>query len=198
MDLGSTNGTILNGNRIAVRQEVMLHDGDKFTIGHHLFKFALLDQSKEKFLSGNLTQISLFDLIQIIENNRLTCVLSIRSQGNTGRLFFNAGQIVDCELNDVRGMDGFRKMATVEEGFFEVEKCDDLYPLTIQAPSNMNLVLDTLREIDEDRAGSITVETEEEDMSLGEITHKSSPEKPLNEAMMRTTKVQPLKPPVES
>ena len=41
-DLGSTNGTLLNGRAIVSSQ--LLSDGDKIKIGGHLLKFSLLDQ----------------------------------------------------------------------------------------------------------------------------------------------------------
>src|ERR1043165_2454230 len=40
-DLGSTNGTILNGNRI---EQAVLEDGDKFEIGDQLIRFEMLDE----------------------------------------------------------------------------------------------------------------------------------------------------------
>ncbi|MBX7219804.1 MAG: DUF4388 domain-containing protein [Blastocatellia bacterium] len=191
-DLGSTNGTILNGNLLTSLQDTLLKDNDQFTIGQHLFKFALLDQSKEKFLTGNLTQISLFDLVQIIENNRLTCTLTIRTQGLLGRICFNEGQIVDSEVENVRGLDAFRQLAALEEGFFEVEKSENGFVPNILASSNMNLVLDTLRELDEERAGYIP----EDDHSASEMvldaaeTTREQPDKATaNESIMQQTMV---------
>src|SRR5262249_49075616 len=46
-DLGSTNGTFLNGTAIAGQQ--LLQDGDKIKIGSHLIKFALLDEFETEF-----------------------------------------------------------------------------------------------------------------------------------------------------
>ncbi|MBX7219803.1 MAG: FHA domain-containing protein [Blastocatellia bacterium] len=166
-DLGSTNGTFLNGKRLDPNQEMLLSDGDTFDIGQHLFKFAILDHSNEKFMTGSLSQISLFDLIQVIENNRLTCILVIRSQTMVARLYLNDGLIVDCDLDikpeagkvidygveSLRGLDAFRKLATIQEGLFEVEKYEFHFPVNIQTSTNTNLVLDTLREIDEANAG---------------------------------------------
>jgi len=40
-DLGSTNGTLLNGNRI---EQAVLEDGDKFEIGDQLIRFEMLDE----------------------------------------------------------------------------------------------------------------------------------------------------------
>ncbi|HWP44802.1 MAG TPA: GGDEF domain-containing protein, partial [Blastocatellia bacterium] len=46
-DLGSTNGTFLNGARVSSQQ--LLQDGDKIKIGKHLMKFALLDEFEAEF-----------------------------------------------------------------------------------------------------------------------------------------------------
>ncbi len=46
-DLGSTNGTYLNGSRIKTEQ--LLQDGDKIKIGSYLMKFALLDEFEAEF-----------------------------------------------------------------------------------------------------------------------------------------------------
>src|SRR5258708_3629229 len=43
-DLGSTNGTLLNGVLLPDQDAKLIHDGDKIKIGRQLFKFALLDE----------------------------------------------------------------------------------------------------------------------------------------------------------
>lgn len=43
-DLGSTNGTLLNGTTLNGQEAQRLDDGDKIKIGRQLFKFALLDE----------------------------------------------------------------------------------------------------------------------------------------------------------
>ncbi|MCI0485157.1 MAG: GGDEF domain-containing protein [Blastocatellia bacterium] len=77
-DLGSTNGTFLNGARITSNQ--LLQDGDKIKIGNHLMKFAMLDEFEAEFqerlhqmtqrdeLTGLRSRRSLFaDLDQMIK-----------------------------------------------------------------------------------------------------------------------------------
>jgi two-component system, cell cycle response regulator len=46
-DLGSTNGTFLNGTKVTSQQ--LLEDGDKIKVGLHLMKFALLDEFEAEF-----------------------------------------------------------------------------------------------------------------------------------------------------
>lgn len=68
-DLGSTNGTLVNGEPIT---EVFLNDGDKIEIGEHLFRFDMQDEIDREFqqqihrllahdeLTGLLTSKSFF------------------------------------------------------------------------------------------------------------------------------------------
>lgn len=46
-DLGSTNGTFVNGQ--IVEDPYVLRDGDKIRVGRHVFKFALLDDDESEF-----------------------------------------------------------------------------------------------------------------------------------------------------
>src|SRR5580765_5718055 len=46
VDLGSTNGTILNGTRI---EKAFLEDGDKFEVGDQLIRFEMLDEIDREF-----------------------------------------------------------------------------------------------------------------------------------------------------
>src|SRR6185503_14351866 len=48
-------------------------------------------------LAGDLSVISVFDAIQAIENSRLTGALLLTHSTQTGKVFFNDGQIVGAE-----------------------------------------------------------------------------------------------------
>ncbi|MCS6884445.1 MAG: DUF4388 domain-containing protein [Acidobacteriota bacterium] len=104
-----------------------------------------------KVLAGDLSSISLFDVIQIIENSRLNCVLNIESDKSVGQIYFNSGQIADARIEDLCGNAAFRQFCQLEGGRFEVERSFVEFKQTITAPNNTNLILDMLREIDEER-----------------------------------------------
>ena len=44
IDVGSTNGTLLNSVRVAPNQKMMLQDGDEITFGQSSFKFEVIEQ----------------------------------------------------------------------------------------------------------------------------------------------------------
>jgi len=106
-------------------------------------------ERKHFTLAGDLTAISVFDAIQVIENARLNGVLTLTEPKRQGQVKFNDGRIVDaaCE-GDVADM-GFQKVVEITSGTFEFQKTDDQFPIRIQAVSNTNLILDTLRMLDE-------------------------------------------------
>lgn len=67
-DLGSTNGTYLNGTKITGQQ--LLEDGDKVKVGNHLMKFAMLDEFEAEFQEK---------LHQMTQHDELTGLRSRRS-----------------------------------------------------------------------------------------------------------------------
>ncbi|HEY6233337.1 MAG TPA: GGDEF domain-containing protein [Pyrinomonadaceae bacterium] len=66
-DLSSTNGTLVNGERIT---EATLNDGDKIVIGDHLFRFDLLDEIDREFQQ---------QIHRLIAHDELTGLLTSKS-----------------------------------------------------------------------------------------------------------------------
>jgi hypothetical protein len=100
-------------------------------------------------LAGDLTAISVFDAIQVIENARLTGILQLTNDAQSGQVYFNDGKIVDAEADGDIGEPGFRRIVEITTGTFEFQKSAEGFPARIQALSNTNLLLDTLRKLDE-------------------------------------------------
>ena len=102
--------------------------------------------------AGDLSLISIFDAIQAIENSRLTGSLSLRNNTQAARVFFNEGQIVGAETGKLNANEAFSHIVQITGGTFDFEKSPESFPITIEAASNTNLILDSLRAVDEENA----------------------------------------------
>lgn len=106
-------------------------------------------------LAGDLAAINVFDAVQVIENAKLTGTLLLMSESATstqsGRVLFNEGRIVDAEAGGATGEQGFRQIVEITTGSFEFQKSAEGFPARITALSNTNLILDTLRQLDEEK-----------------------------------------------
>ena len=102
--------------------------------------------------AGDLMTISVFDAIQAIENSRLTGILTLANDAQSGRVFFNDGQIVAAESGQQTAHEAFRQIVEITAGTFDFQKSAETFPVTIAAASNTNLILDSLRQVDEQNA----------------------------------------------
>jgi hypothetical protein len=100
--------------------------------------------------AGDLGVISVFDAIQAIENSRLTGVLTLTNETQAGRVLFNEGQIVDAQCGTLNEHAAFRQIVEITGGAFDFQKSAQSFPVTIEAISNTNLILDSLRQVDEE------------------------------------------------
>jgi hypothetical protein len=103
-------------------------------------------------LAGDLSAISIFDAIQVLENARLTGTLKIDSDLIEGSVFFNEGRIVGADAGGASGEVAFRSLIEATSGTFEFIKSSLPFEVTINAAGNTNLILDSLRQLDEERS----------------------------------------------
>ncbi len=103
-------------------------------------------------LAGDLSTVSIFDAVQVIENSRLTGALAVEADERRGQIYFNEGRIVGADSGDVKGLGAFRRIVEITSGAFDFEKSAEEFSVTINALSNTNLILDTLRQLDEEKA----------------------------------------------
>jgi tetratricopeptide (TPR) repeat protein len=102
--------------------------------------------------AGDLSVISIFDAVQVIENARLGGALAVSDDaGQTSRVLFNEGRIVGAESGQLHANAALRAVVSLTSGAFDFERTAQPFPVTIQAHSNTNLLLDTLRELDEEK-----------------------------------------------
>lgn len=103
--------------------------------------------------AGDLSVISVFDAIQAIENSRATGTLLLTNNAQAGRVLFNDGQIVGAESGKLTAHEAFRQIVEITGGAFDFQKSTQTFPITIEAASNTNLILDSLRQVDEESVG---------------------------------------------
>jgi hypothetical protein len=108
-------------------------------------------ERKHFTLAGDLSAVSVFDAIQVIENARLNGVLTLCGANHEGQVNFNDGRIVDASCGGEKGDLGFQRVVEITSGTFEFQKSSEQFPTRIQALSNTNLILDTLRLLDEQK-----------------------------------------------
>lgn len=108
-------------------------------------------ERKHFTLAGDLSSVSVFDAIQVIENARLNGVLTLSGAGQEGQVKFNDGRIVDALCRGESGEKGFQRLVEITNGTFEFQKTVEQFPVRIEALSNTNLILDTLRLLDEQK-----------------------------------------------
>lgn len=107
--------------------------------------------TKHVTLAGDLSAISVFDAIQVIENAKLTGTLLLTTRAQHGQIQFNAGTIVAADCAGSTGEAAFRHIVEITGGSFEFRKSLRAFPVSIQVSSNTNLLLDTLRLLDEEK-----------------------------------------------
>lgn len=117
-DLGSTNGTFVNGERI---RQADLSDGDRVLIGTSIIKLVTAEvgapatvepprdlqqvadnrrSNQVRSMSGAIDDVPLPDLLQLFGSSRKTGVLVIRTDTDEGRVHLDQGTIVDASVND--------------------------------------------------------------------------------------------------
>lgn len=102
--------------------------------------------------AGDLSYVSIFDAVQVIESARMTGLLLIKSDLHLANVAFNEGRIVDAECNGTNGVAAFRDIIEINSGTFEFSTSDHEFPVVIAITSNTNFLLDVLTELDNERA----------------------------------------------
>jgi pSer/pThr/pTyr-binding forkhead associated (FHA) protein len=165
-DLRSTNGTFVNGERV---QERTLRPGDKIEIGGDTITFCQVEAPIERAtptlgeektilierpalgqqFQGNLAEIPVFAVLQILEMGRKTGLLQIEAAEGPGKLWLCAGAPVHAETKQQKGFDAAVAVVNLSEGRFSFQPQQDAPERTIQA-SVTELLLEASRIQDEE------------------------------------------------
>jgi Domain of unknown function (DUF4388) len=102
---------------------------------------------------GSIGSLPLSDLLQLWSLNRFSGLVTVRFEGETGRLYFADGEIVHADAGDLAGEAAARVIIGWPEGQFEIAENTTTLNRTIHK-SLSHLLLDTHRELDERRRAS--------------------------------------------
>src|SRR5687768_4354462 len=72
-----------------------------------------------KTITGDLADINIFDIVQILENSKMTGTLSLKSAKLSGNVYMNDGLVVDAIIGQKIGLDAFSELIDINEGAFE-------------------------------------------------------------------------------
>jgi hypothetical protein len=170
-DLGSRNGTLVNGQRI--RLATALKEGDYISIGTSTMKLMLTGgaapgadveptgpagaigpspaESPAKLMSGALAEVPLADLLQMLSGARKHGVLTIRSPQGVGHVWLRDGQVQYAALETnpaIPPRKAFHRMLRWSDGRFDLEAAGAPPPDELQE-STTALLLEGLQQWDE-------------------------------------------------
>lgn len=164
-DLGSTNGTFVNGEKI---KRTALKEGDRVLIGTSILKVVVADAangaarrnaepqqraaSPGKTMSGSIDEIPLPDLLQLLGTSKKNGVLVVQSDEDVGKIYMRKGNVVFASINDledVAPMKSVFRILTWTTGTFELDALDDR-PIEGEVDASVQeLLMEGLRQIDE-------------------------------------------------
>jgi len=170
-DLGSTNGTFVNGEKVRTSE---IRDGDRILIGTSIIKLvsmageasasltenearsrlavAATKRPAAKSMSGSIEEIPLPDLLQLLSTSRKSGVLVVRSDLGIGKIYLRKGQIYFASIDDSFNT-GPRKamyrMLGWAQGSFDLEPPDERSVLEELQDSTEGLLMEGMRQLDE-------------------------------------------------
>lgn len=172
-DLGSTNGTFVNGEKI---KRARLKEGDRVLIGTSILKLVTAEAQAEttgpteqrrqplesynserrggqtRTMSGSIEEIPLPDLLQLLGTSKKNGVLCIHTEDDTGKIYLRKGSVyfaIINELTQVSPMKALYRMLAWEKGIFDLEPPDPTeFPNEVDV-SVQEILMEGLRQLDE-------------------------------------------------
>jgi hypothetical protein len=164
-DLGSTNGTFVNGEKI---KKATLKEGDRVLIGTSILKVvstepgapaprrqemqSVAQRGQTRSMTGAIDEIPLPDLLQLLGSSKKSGVLVVRSDDDIGKIFLKKGIVTFATINDVDQVPPLKsvyRMLTWTRGSFELGPPDEREMVGEISASVQELLMEGLRQIDE-------------------------------------------------
>jgi pSer/pThr/pTyr-binding forkhead associated (FHA) protein len=169
-DLGSTNGTFVNGEKI---KRARLKEGDRVLIGTSILKVIAGDMpkdgdaakrdlenvanqrknSQQRTMSGSIEEVPLPDLLQLFGTSKKTGVLVVRSDNNAiGKIHLKKGAIAYAiinDLDDVHPLKSLFRMLTWAKGLFDLEPAEERDFANEMNVTVQETLIEGMRQLDE-------------------------------------------------
>jgi hypothetical protein len=136
-DLGSTNGTWLNGTRIT---RAVVSEGDRILVGGCLMRVVQRGQAgpgapperpspaaearRPTAMQGRLEEVPLPDLLQLFATSRKSGILVVQGQSHTAQVGLERGRVTSCVIDgrtDHGAEKSFFRLLSWTDGLFELQ-----------------------------------------------------------------------------
>jgi pSer/pThr/pTyr-binding forkhead associated (FHA) protein len=171
-DLGSTNGSFVNGEKI---KRARLKEGDRVLIGTSILKVIAGEGSRSdstdakrdlenvaaargrstqaRTMSGSIEEVPLPDLLQLFGTSKKSGVLVIRTESDdVGKIYMRKGVIYYASINDLEDvppMKSIFRMLTWMKGLFDLDPPDEREFPNELTVSVQEVLMEGLRQLDE-------------------------------------------------
>ncbi len=167
-DLGSTNGSFVNGEKI---KKARLKEGDRILIGTSILKLiakevaatdadeaaaretlaAAGSRKKDSTMSGRIEDVPVPDLLQLFQTSRRSGVLVIKGE-QTAKVYLRDGRVcyaVIGEDHELGPQKAFNRIVGMDSGTFELKPpTDEEFMIELDEPTEA-LLMEALRQLDE-------------------------------------------------
>lgn len=169
-DLTSTNGTFVNGERVARRR---LQEGDRLLVGGNILKLVSevrpapadletrpgLEPAvtpaprRTTAMQGRLEEVGLPDVLQLVATSRKSGVLQVHSGERRGAIHLRGGRVQRCLVEGMAGLslqEAFLELLQWAQGAFELAPpAAEPLPGPAADEAVEALLIDSLRRLDE-------------------------------------------------
>jgi len=150
-DLGSRNGTYVNGDR--VRSRVAVRDGSRLQVGQSIFLVRMTEEKEEIELSetgtvafeqssfnqdcdgGELSTYGVVELIKLLFNARRSVSVHIAAEDASGLLEVRKGDLIFAEFQGLEGFNALVRLGRQRSGLFWLVETEEECFVNITDPT---------------------------------------------------------------
>ncbi len=135
--------------RLAIERGAVEYIEKPFDIDYLL---QLLRKLEKGGFRGVVKELSITDMLNILNVEKANAVINISSTAGTGKIYLQDGEVVHAQFGEIEGLDALKTIFSLEGGTFSVDKGVKPPKKTIDI-SFSNLMLEIFAQIDEESSG---------------------------------------------